>query len=45
MALPILQRHGIDKMVRISPLYFNTEAEIDRAVAGIRALAAETASA
>lgn len=36
MALPVLRRHNIDKMIRISPLYFNTEDEIERTIALIR---------
>lgn len=38
MATPIMKRHQISKMARISPHYFNTEAEIERAVALIREL-------
>ncbi|WP_211453716.1 aminotransferase class V-fold PLP-dependent enzyme [Collimonas antrihumi] len=38
MATPIMNRHQINKMARISPHYFNTEAEIDSAIALIREL-------
>lgn len=36
MALPVLRRHNIEKMIRISPLYFNTEEEIERTISLIR---------
>ncbi|WP_340673549.1 aminotransferase class V-fold PLP-dependent enzyme [Brevibacillus agri] len=41
MANTLLQQYGIERMARISPHYFNTEQEIERAIALIRLMLAE----